>query len=102
MLICIMTLKTQPKTTLTFVLSRKDQAFLCRTPYRYHHDWLSFENLIFLKEFESHYANRILHVFTRDNFCKFVHGFSTVLALCPQKLVLLVDLVMIRGNSYFV
>ena len=29
---------------------------------------------------------------------KFVHGFSTM----PQKLVLLVDLAMIRGTSYFV
>ena len=35
---------------------------------------------------------------TSESEMKFVHGFSTM----PQKLVLLVDLAMIRGTSYLV
>ena len=61
MLFCIMILKTQPKAILTFVLSRKEQAFLFRTNLQIASDgWLSFENFILLIELESHYANMFL------------------------------------------
>ena len=96
-----MTLKTHPKTTLAFVLSRKEQAFLFRTTYIIIialSGWLSFENLILLIELESHYANMFLPGITSAPEVKFVHGFSTM----PQKLLLLVDLAMIRGTSYLV
>ena len=54
--------------------------------------------LILLIELERHYANMFLPGTTSAPEVKFVHGFSTM----PQKLVLLVDLVMIRGTSYLV
>ena len=60
--------------------------------------WLSFENLILLIELERYYANMFLPGTTSAPEVKFVHGFSTM----PQKPVLLVDLVMIRGTSYLV
>ena len=92
-----MTLKTHPKTTLTFAFGKSRHFFLELLPLA-SGGWLSFENLILLIELESHYPNMFLPGITSAPEMKFVHGFSTM----PQKLVLLVDLAMIRGTSYLV
>ena len=54
--------------------------------------------MILLLELERHYANMFLPGITSAPEVKFVHGFSTI----DKKLVLLVDLEMIRGTSYLV